>query len=158
MTRKALVIGIDEYPSPHELGGCVNDAVQIAALLRKNGDGSPNFEVKLITAGDDDASTVAIDEAVRSLFSGEAETAVRGQAALGVGRMNGTLEANGGADGALVAETVRECIALIAIESKKSESGVSKGDGDSRAEPASQLGSWRPRRWNGFPFGRARQS
>ena len=76
MTRKALVIGIDEYPSPNELGGCVNDAVQIASLLRKNGDGSPNFEVKLITAGDDDASTVAIDEAIRSLFSGQAETAV----------------------------------------------------------------------------------
>lgn len=45
----------------------------------------------------------------------------------------------------------------LAIGRKKFGCGVREGDGDCRAEPASQLGSWRPRRWNGFPFGRARQ-
>lgn len=46
--RKALVIGIDNYPvSP--LSGCVNDAISISRILEKNGDGSPNFDVKSIT-------------------------------------------------------------------------------------------------------------
>ncbi|MCO5383869.1 MAG: caspase family protein [Methanosarcina barkeri] len=47
--RKALVIGIDDYPDDASLEGCVNDAVSVANLLEKNGDGSPNFDVRLIT-------------------------------------------------------------------------------------------------------------
>ena len=46
--RKALVIGIDNYPDA-SLEGCVNDAISISRILEKNGDGSPNFDVKLIT-------------------------------------------------------------------------------------------------------------
>lgn len=42
--RKALIVGIDEYPNAM-LNGCVNDANVIAELLRKNGDGSPNFDI-----------------------------------------------------------------------------------------------------------------
>lgn len=45
MSRKALVVGIDDYPSS-TLQGCVNDATVIKNLLETNGDGSPNFEVK----------------------------------------------------------------------------------------------------------------
>ncbi len=44
--KKALVIGIDEYPS-FPLEGCVNDANAVAELLKTNGDGSPNFDVSL---------------------------------------------------------------------------------------------------------------
>ena len=47
--RRALVVGIDDY-SFAPLAGCVNDAKAIAALLRKNHDGSPNFEVVLRTS------------------------------------------------------------------------------------------------------------
>lgn len=47
MTRKALIVGIDKYPT-YPLGGCVNDAEEIANLLKTNGDGSPNFDVKLM--------------------------------------------------------------------------------------------------------------
>lgn len=42
--RKALVVGIDDYPSA-PLSGCVNDANSISQLLKRNGDGSPNFDV-----------------------------------------------------------------------------------------------------------------
>lgn len=42
--RKALVVGIDNYPNA-QLKGCVNDAAVVAQLLRNNGDGSPNFGV-----------------------------------------------------------------------------------------------------------------
>ena len=45
MSRKALVVGIDDYPCM-PLNGCVNDATDMKDLLETNGDGSPNFEVK----------------------------------------------------------------------------------------------------------------
>lgn len=44
-SNKALVVGIDDYPE-YPLSGCVNDATEIGKLLEKNGDGSPNFDVK----------------------------------------------------------------------------------------------------------------
>lgn len=44
--KKALIVGIDEYTNS-PLSGCVNDAQAMASLLETNGDGSPNFEVKL---------------------------------------------------------------------------------------------------------------
>jgi uncharacterized caspase-like protein len=43
---KALVIGIDNYLG-NPLHGCVNDAVEIANLMRRNADGSINMEVDL---------------------------------------------------------------------------------------------------------------
>lgn len=43
--KKALVIGINEYPS-HPLKGAVNDAKVISELLKVNGNDSTNFEVK----------------------------------------------------------------------------------------------------------------
>ena len=48
MNNKALVVGIDNYPNI-PLNGCINDAEEISKLLRENGDGSPNFEVKCVT-------------------------------------------------------------------------------------------------------------
>lgn len=44
--RKALIVGIDNYESC-PLNGCCNDAEEIAKVLQSNGDGSPNFSVKL---------------------------------------------------------------------------------------------------------------
>ena len=44
--KKALIVGIDEYPDA-PLKGCINDANAVAELLRTNGDGSPNFDVSL---------------------------------------------------------------------------------------------------------------
>lgn len=42
--RKALVVGIDQYPSC-PLHGCCNDADSITNILSQNEDGSPNFDV-----------------------------------------------------------------------------------------------------------------
>ncbi len=47
--RKALVVGINDYPGGNRLNGCVNDATEIAELLEMNQDGSPNFSVRLKT-------------------------------------------------------------------------------------------------------------
>lgn len=46
VNNKALVVGINNYPEC-PLGGCVNDAKEVGKLLEENGDGSPNFDVKL---------------------------------------------------------------------------------------------------------------
>lgn len=43
-TRKALVVGIDNYPT-HPLNGCCNDSEAIKDLLANHGNGDPNFEV-----------------------------------------------------------------------------------------------------------------
>lgn len=69
---KALVIGIDDYKfSP--LAGCKNDATAISELLSTNGDGSPNFSVKLETSIKDKST---LNASVISLFSGEGDTAL----------------------------------------------------------------------------------
>ena len=47
--KKALVVGIDNYPG-QELHGSVNDARQIATLFARHGDDEPNFDVELFTA------------------------------------------------------------------------------------------------------------
>lgn len=65
--RKALIIGLDNYPSS-PLNGCVNDAIRMEQILEKNGDGSPNFSVRTITG---EATRVDLREAINKLFQGE---------------------------------------------------------------------------------------
>ncbi|WP_303832244.1 caspase family protein [Asticcacaulis taihuensis] len=73
--RKALVIGIDDYPTA-PLAGCVNDAIQFASLIETNGDGSPNFSVRCLTTAEGTVTTALMHDAVNELFSGEADTAL----------------------------------------------------------------------------------
>lgn len=70
--KKALVIGINNYPqSP--LSGCINDASAFKTLIETNGDGSPNFDVKLSTdvPNKSDLKGLIID-----LFSSDSNTAL----------------------------------------------------------------------------------
>jgi len=70
--RKALIIGINDYPTA-PLRGCINDASAFGGIIETNGDGSPNFDVRLIT----DISTKAdLKGQIRELFSGDADTAL----------------------------------------------------------------------------------
>lgn len=70
--KKALVVGINNYPqSP--LSGCVNDSSAVAQLIRKNGDGSPNFDVLEIN---DIQKKGELKTLVKELFSGENEIAL----------------------------------------------------------------------------------
>jgi hypothetical protein len=75
--KKALVIGIDDYPG-RPLRCCVNDATEVARLLRTNEDKSVNFDVKLLTSAKNTVDNAAILEAVSQFFrsSNHAETAV----------------------------------------------------------------------------------
>lgn len=73
--KKALIVGIDNYPSL-PLDGCVNDANAIANTLERNGDGSPNFSVKLVTSPSVDVTRSSLREAIEQLFNGESDMAL----------------------------------------------------------------------------------
>lgn len=73
--RKALVIGINDYPSA-PLRGCVNDANAIANVLETHGDGSPNFSVKLLTSPSDTISRPSLRRAIEDLFLGKSDIAL----------------------------------------------------------------------------------
>ncbi len=73
--KKALIVGIDDYPAS-PLNGCVNDANAIANTLESNGDGSPNFGVKLITSPSIEVTRPVLREAIEELFSGEPDMAL----------------------------------------------------------------------------------
>lgn len=73
--KKALIVGIDDYPK-HPLNGCVNDANAISTILETNGDGSPNFDVKIITSPNLVVSRSTLREAIESLFAGDSDMAL----------------------------------------------------------------------------------
>jgi len=73
--RRALVIGIDDYPSS-QLRGCVNDANAIATVLEKNGDGSPNFDVRLLTSPNDSIGRTNLRKAIDELFGTRCDAAL----------------------------------------------------------------------------------
>jgi hypothetical protein len=51
MSKRALLIGIDEYQDPgiRNLRACVSDAAEIQDVLARNGDGSVNFDCRTLT-------------------------------------------------------------------------------------------------------------
>lgn len=76
--RKALCVGIDSYQNVEDLHGCVNDADAVKAALERNGDGTLNFEVKLMSATSENAyiSRIQLKDAIEELFRSESEIAV----------------------------------------------------------------------------------
>lgn len=72
--RKALVIGINDYPNA-PLKGCINDAFAIASVLETHGDGSPNFSVK-VSSPSEHMSRSVFRAAVERLFGGDADIAL----------------------------------------------------------------------------------
>lgn len=71
--RKALIIGIDDYPGANKLDGCVRDAENMANLLSRHDDGSPNFSNMLITSAIRSIDQTFLRAQIKSLFHGEAE-------------------------------------------------------------------------------------
>lgn len=76
--RKALVVGIDFYSQVTRLHGCVNDAYSVKSALARNGDGTVNFDVKILagTGETDPVQRSELREAVQGLFDGECEVAL----------------------------------------------------------------------------------
>ncbi len=73
--RKALVIGIDNYPTC-PLNGCVNDAISMKAVLDRHSDGSPNFSVKQLISTHETISRPLLKEEIENLFSGDPDVAL----------------------------------------------------------------------------------
>jgi hypothetical protein len=73
--KKALIVGINDYPSS-PLKGCVNDANSLGTILESNGDGSPNFGVRMMTSPAHTISRPVLREAIEQLFSGDSEMAL----------------------------------------------------------------------------------
>jgi Caspase domain len=73
--RKALVIGINDYPSA-PLRGCVKDANAMAEVLETHGDGSPNFHVIQMTSPSDSISRSNLRRAIEELFQGQCDIAL----------------------------------------------------------------------------------
>lgn len=70
--RKALIVGIDDYPVC-PLNGCVNDATAVAQCLRKNEDGSPNFDIfEMNNVG----KKAELKEKILELFDSQVEIAL----------------------------------------------------------------------------------
>jgi hypothetical protein len=77
--RKALIVGIDYYPYIGNLGGCVNDAYSVNAVLERNADGTLNFSVPQVLTGTGAAQPVLkreLKDSVRQLFADDSEIAL----------------------------------------------------------------------------------
>lgn len=76
--RKALVVGIDYYQNITPLYGCVNDAYSVKTVIERNGNGTINFSVNLLTAtGPDNIVTrKELKDSVVDLFKDDSEVAL----------------------------------------------------------------------------------
>ena len=73
--RRALVVGIDNYPTS-PLTGCVADATRITQLLQNHDDGNPNFECRTLLSPPNYVSRASLHEALHGLFTQEADIAL----------------------------------------------------------------------------------
>lgn len=76
--RKALCVGIDSYEKVCDLHGCVNDANGVKAALERDGDGTLNFDTKLMCATSEASyiTRTALKDAIQELFESDSEIAV----------------------------------------------------------------------------------
>lgn len=73
--RRALLVGIDDYPEV-PLSGCVSDANKMCDILARNEDGSPNFDCRMLLAPNGDVTRYVLRENIKELFTHEAEVAL----------------------------------------------------------------------------------
>lgn len=71
--RKALIIGIDDYPSS-PLHGCCNDAREVSILLSKNENNSPDFSVRKLNAPV--RTKAELRKLIEDCFSGDEDVAL----------------------------------------------------------------------------------
>lgn len=71
--RKALLIGINNYPDGFKLRGCIEDINCLEKAIERNGDGSLNFEVKKLP---NVQSNREVMSGIRELFNDNSEMAL----------------------------------------------------------------------------------
>lgn len=75
MKKRALIIGIDHYPTA-PLKGCITDASNMADLLAENGDGTANFECRTLLSSAEIITRDKMEENISKLFASPADAAV----------------------------------------------------------------------------------
>jgi len=73
--RRALIVGIDDYPEA-PLTGCVNDANRMADILANHYDGSPNFGCQRLLSPPAKVTRTILKQRIEHLFRDEAEVAL----------------------------------------------------------------------------------
>jgi hypothetical protein len=73
--RRALLVGIDDYPMA-PLSGCVNDAEAMERLLSRHDDGAVNFDTQLLTSDREQVTRARVRAGLEALFADPAEVAL----------------------------------------------------------------------------------
>ena len=68
--KKALLIGINDYPKGNELKGCIEDINLVKAAIERNGDNTTNFDVKMMPNVKTSKDAM---NAISKLFEGEGD-------------------------------------------------------------------------------------
>jgi len=71
--KRALVVGLNDYPYGLALRGCVNDAKEVSMRLEKHWNDDKNFDVNPITG---ECSRSLLKTAIKECFEGTAEVAL----------------------------------------------------------------------------------
>lgn len=105
--RMAFIVGINYYQHASSLYGCVDDAHAVHAVLERHGDGSVNFDCKMLTGTGptDRVDRSVLKDHVDDLFKAQAEIALFYFAG------HGHIEATGGY--------------LLATDSRRGDEGLS---------------------------------
>lgn len=72
--KRALIIGIDEYPNC-PLHGCVNDAQKIKEVLSRHYDSTLNFQCEILTAPSSNITRPILRQKISELFRHQADVA-----------------------------------------------------------------------------------
>lgn len=72
--RRALIIGVDDYPN-HPLQGCVNDAHRLEKVLSRHYNGELNFNCETLTSPPQSLSRPVLREKIDALFKQPADIA-----------------------------------------------------------------------------------
>ncbi len=72
--RRALIVGIDDYPGC-PLQGCVNDAKRLAKVLERHHDGKLNFQCEIVTAPPQSITRASLRKKINDLFGQPADVA-----------------------------------------------------------------------------------
>jgi hypothetical protein len=73
--RKALIVGINDYPH-NPLNACIPDANRMINILSKNFDASPNFFCWPLISSEKDITRSVLKEHIINLFSGDSDVAL----------------------------------------------------------------------------------
>lgn len=71
--KRALIVGLNDYPNGNSLQGCVNDAIEMAKRLERHGNNDKNFDIAVIYGS---CSRDNLRAAIAQCFEGTAEIAL----------------------------------------------------------------------------------